>query len=118
MAVTGHLFLHIRMQRGRFKEAELPFFIPGDLAPLQDMVVDVAKWRFKNKQVWQRSPSSFNQTYLKLVGLHAGSTVAEIGIGTTRTILDDAPVPYNEYFEYAVKDVVDIIKLPSKAQNI
>lgn len=115
--MTDSPFLQIRMRRGRFKEAELPFFILGDLAPLQDMVVDVAKWRFKNKQARQRSPSSFNRIYLKLVGLHAGSTVAEIGIGTTRTILDGAPVPHQEYFKEAVKDIVDIIRLAEQGSE-
>lgn len=109
--MADHPFLQIRMRGGRFNEAELPFFILGDIAPLQDMVVDVAKWRFKNKQVRRRSPSSFNQTYLKIVGLHAGSTLAEIGIGTTRTILDGAPVPQQKYFEEAARDIVDIIRL-------
>ena len=109
--MTDTEFMRVRLSGGRFKEAELPFFILGDLAPLQKMVIDVAKWVFKEKYERRRSPSGFDQTYLKIIGLHSGSSVAEIGIGTTRTILDDMPVPNQEHFEKAARNIVDVIRL-------
>ena len=109
--MTDKAFMRVRLSGGRFKKAELPFFILGDLVPLQEMVIDVAKWLFKEKHERRRSPSGFEQTYLKIIGLHGGSSVAEIGIGTTRTILDDVPVPNQEHFETAASNIVDVIKL-------
>lgn len=103
--------MSVKLSGGRFKEAELPFFILGDLAPLQDMVVDVAKWLFREESGRRRSPSSFDQTYLKIVGLQPGSTIAEIDIDTTRVILDGAPVPNQEHFEAAANSIVNVIGL-------
>lgn len=114
VAVTDQPFLQIRLQGGRFKDAELPFFMLGDLAPLQDMIVDIAKLRFKEKEDRQRSPFGFGQTYLKLVGLQGGSTVVVLGIGTTRTILDGVPVPNQEYFEAALNDVIDVMQMAER----
>ena len=103
--------MRVKLSGGRFKEAELPFFILGDLTPLQDMVVDVAKWLYKEESGRKRSPSSFDQTYLKIVVLRPGSTIAEIDIGTTRMILDGMPVPNQEHFEAAASRIVDVIGL-------
>lgn len=103
--------MSVKLSGGRFKEAELPFFILGDLAPLQDMVVDVAKWLFREESGRRRSPSSFDPTYLKIVGLQPGSTIAEIDIDTTRVILDGAPVPNQEHFEAAANSIVNVIGL-------
>ena len=100
-----------RMSGGRFKEAGLPLFMLGDLAPLQDMVVDIAKWLFREEYGRRRSPSSFNQTHLKIAGLHSGSAVAEIDIGTARRILDGVPVPNQEHFEAAANSIVNVIGL-------
>ena len=106
--------MRVKLSGGRFKEAELPFFILGDLVPLQDMVVDVAKWLYKEKHGRRRSPSSFDQVYLKIVGLQPGSTVAEIGIDTTRMILDGVPVPNQEHIEAAASNIVDVIELAER----
>ena len=103
-------FMRVRLHGGRFKEAELPFFILGDLAPLQEMVVDVAKWLFKKEQKRERASSDFNQIYLKVVGLNSGSCVADIAIDTTQPILPDVPVQNHKYFEMAVGRIVDVIE--------
>lgn len=107
-------FLQIRLQGGRFKDAELPFFMLKDLAPLQDMIVDIAKLRYKEKEDRQRSSFDFSRTYLKLVGLQDGSTVAVINIGTTKTILDGAPVPKQEYFDAARNEVIEVMQMAER----
>ena len=109
--------MSVKLSGGRFKEAELPFFILGDLVPLQDMVVDVAKWLYKEESGRRRSPPSFDQTYLKIVGLQPGSTVAEIDIDTTRMILDGVPVPNQEHFEAAASSIVDVIRLAEQGSK-
>ena len=75
------------------------------------MVVDIAKWLYKEEYGRRRSSSSLDQTYLKIVGLQPGSTVAEIDIDTTRMILDGLPVPNREHFEAAASSIVDVIGL-------
>lgn len=109
--MTKSGIMSVKLSGGRFKEAELPLFILGDLAPLQDMIVDVAKGLYKEESGRKRSPSSFDQTYLKIVGLRPGSTIVEIGIDTTRMILDGAPVPNQEHFEAAANSIVKVIGL-------
>ena len=106
--------MRIKLSGGRFKEAELPFFILGDLVPLQDMVVDVAKWLYKKEHRQRRFPSSFDQAYLKIVELKPGSTVAEIDIDTIRLIPDGVPVPNQEHFEAAASRIVDVIGLAER----
>ena len=111
MAIAGELqFMRVRLHGGRFKGAELPFFILGDLAPLQEMVVDVAKWLFKQEHGRGRASPDFNQIYLKVVGLDSGSCVVDVAIDTTQPILPDAPVQNRTYFEVAVERIVDTIE--------
>ena len=109
--------MRVRLSGGRFKEAELPFFILRDLAPLQDMVIDVAKWLFRKEHGRVRSPPSFDQAYLKIVGLYSGSTVTEIDIDTTRMTLDDAPVPNQKHFEMAANNIVKVIGLAEQGEE-
>lgn len=103
-------FMRVRLHGGRFKDAELPFSILGDLVPLQEMVVDVAKWLFKERHGRERASPDFNQSYLKIVGLRSGSSLVEIDIGTTRPILPGVPVQNYEHFEEAVEHIVDVIE--------
>lgn len=107
---SGRAAVHAyKLRGGRFKEAELPFFMLGDLASLQEMVVEVAKWLFKKEHGRERVSPDFNQSYLKIVGLRSGSSVVEIDVGTTRPILPDVPVHNHEHFEGAVERIVDVV---------
>lgn len=108
--MAGTEFMRVRLSGGRFKEAELPFFILGDLVSLQDLVIDVAKWSFREKHGRKRTTSDFGKVYLKLVGLHPGSTVIEIEIGTTQMILEGVPVPNQEHFNTASNSIVETIR--------
>ena len=115
--MAGPAFIRVKLSGGRFKEAELPFFILEDLASLQDMVVDVAKWSFKEKHERKRSPSVFDQTYLKIIGLRGGSAMVEIGIDAVRPILEGMPVPNQEHFEDAADNIVNVIELANQGPD-
>ena len=117
MALIDVAFMRVRLSGGRFRKAELPFFMLEDLAPLQNMIVDVAKWRFREKHDRRRTTSTFNQTYLKIVGLCGGSSVIEIDIDTTQQILEGVPIPNNEYFKAAAKDIVEVIKVAEQGSE-
>lgn len=109
--VADPRFMRVRLHGGRFKdEAELPFFMLGDMVSLQEMVIEVAKWLFKEERGRERASSDFNQSYLKVVGLRGGSTVVEIDVGTTRPILPDIPVQHHEHFAMAAERIVGVIK--------
>ena len=111
MAREPREIMCIKLSGGRFKEAKLPLAILVDLTPLQNVIVDVAKWLFKKEHGRERSPSSFDQIYMNITELRGGSTIAKIDIDTTRMILDGAPVPNQEYFERAVNLIGDDIRL-------
>lgn len=102
-------FMRVRLHGGRFRDAELPFFILGDLAPLHDLVVEMAKWSYKEKRQAGRVPAGFGQTYMKIVGLSKGSSVVEVDIGTTQSILPGFTPPNYEHFEAAIENIVDAI---------
>ena len=108
-AMTRRPFMRVRLQGGRFEEAGLPFPILVDLEQLQSMVVEIAKWRFRENRGRIRSPSGFDQAYLKISGLRGGSSV-EVDLGTTLPVLEGVPIPNQEYFEEAGSLLVEAIE--------
>ena len=107
--MAGRPFMRVRLRGGRFKEAGLPFPVLGDLAHLQSMVVEIAKWRFREKRGRSRSPSGFDQVYLKITGLRGGSSF-KVDLGTTRPVPEGEPIPNREYFEEAGSLLVETIE--------
>ena len=107
--MTRRPFMRVRLQGGRFEEAGLPFPILGDLEQLQSMIVEIAKWRFRENRGRSRSPSGFDQAYLKITCLHGGSAV-EVDLGTTLPVLEGESIPNQEYFEEAGSLLVEAIE--------
>lgn len=107
--MTDTSFIRVKLSGGRFRDGELPFFILGDLEHLQNMIIDVAKGSYKSDNDRRRSPSHFDQTYLKITGLGSGSVVVEIGIEAIRPILNVGQVPDHKHFETAINNIVDVI---------
>ena len=100
--MTDGVFIRATLRGKRFKDGELPLSVLADLASLQGMVIDVAKWRFGEANPdRRRSPRGFDQVYLKLTGLGSGGSVAKIEIDTARSVLFG--VPNQEYFEMAAQ---------------
>ncbi|MXY47133.1 MAG: hypothetical protein F4Y44_09140, partial [Chloroflexi bacterium] len=64
-------FLRPRLQGRRFDDGGIPLEFLSDLAALQEMVLEVAKWRFLERNPErQRSPRGFTKdVHLKLTGL-------------------------------------------------
>ena len=102
-------FMRVRLRGGRFKEAGLPFPVLEDLAQLQSMVAEIAKWRFREKRGRSRSPSGFDRVYLKITGLRGGSSF-KVDLGTTRPVPEGEPIPNQEYFEEAGSLLVETIE--------
>lgn len=101
-------FILVRLRGERFKDGKMPLSILADLYSLQYMLIDIAGWRFKNKNPdRKRLPRNFDQIHLQLAGLASGSSVAKIEIDTTRQVLSG--VPNQEYFEMAAEDIAGVI---------
>ena len=106
--MTDETFIRATLRGRRFKDGEIHLSVIADMATFQEMVIDVAKWQFKEDlPSRERTPHDFAQIYLKLTGLEKGSTIANIGIGTTRSI--PFGVPNQECFEKAADRISDAI---------
>ena len=114
--MTDEEFIRVRLRGGRFKDGSIPLSVLYDLYTLQMMIVDLAGWRFKERTKRVRLPRKFDQIYLKLTGLGSGSSVATIGIGTTRQVLSG--VPYQEYFDKSADDIVDVVRSAEQGNGV
>lgn len=94
-------FLSPRLDGERFKQHSIPLEVLKDLAVLEELVIEVAKWRFleENSQR-KRSPRGFTDGIsLDLTGVGEGSAIPQIAI-LAATI---GMLPHNNivYFEQA-----------------
>ncbi len=103
--------LYPRLHGRRFDNGEIPLEVIGDLAALQQMVIDVAKWRFYEENPYrQRIPRGFiSNIDLKLTDIRSGSAVPVIGLSSERNIYAESLHPFQRFYEQAVEYIVDAI---------
>lgn len=119
MAET-HEFMRPKLVGPRFDGHEIPLDVLRDLAALQDLVVEVAKWQFlEDHQERSRSPRGFtDDIQLTLTGLTAGCVELAIGLCVSEATLPGT-VPQNvEYFGKARDRIVDAIGAAGQDQPI
>lgn len=82
--MTTTEFLRPRFRGPRFEEGAIPLEVLQDLAVLQEMVIEVAKWRFlQQRPDRRRSPRGFSRGLsLKLTAMEHGSVIPVIGLVT------------------------------------
>lgn len=104
-------FLSPRLQGKRFDDGFIPLEFLADLAVLQEMVVEVARWRYMEANPGrQRSPRGFaDSVTLKLSGVGAGSAVPVINLASAQRGLEGVPLPYQAFFEEAREYIIDAI---------
>ena len=104
-------FLSPRLRGERFDDGFIPLEFLADLAVLQEMVVEVARWRYMEANPdRQRSPRGFSDSVaLKLTRVDSGSAVPVINLASTQRGLDGVPVPYQNFFEEAREYIIDAI---------
>ena len=110
--MTGKEFLRSRLSGARFMDGEIPLDVLSDLVALREMVLEVAKWKFKRIQDRQRSPSGFTDTFdLKLAGIEKGSATAVISLVPNRIqpTIDGSLGPFQKYYEQARDHIVSTI---------
>ncbi len=102
-------FMSPRLVGERFNGHAIPLEVLKDLAVLEEMVIEVAKWRFlKEHQDRQRTPRGFTDGIsLKVTDIGEGSAVPIIALCFTgATMLMN---PYQPFFEQARANIIDAI---------
>src|SRR5271166_1730313 len=102
-------FLRPKLVGKRFEEHSTPLELMGDLAVLEPMIIEVAKWRYlKDNPDRKRSPRNFTDGIsLTLTAVQDGSAIATIAL--TLGIGPLLPPPQQDYFEQARDAIVSAI---------
>lgn len=102
-------FLKPRLTGKRFEGHAIPLEFLKDLAVLEEMIVEVAKWQFlKEHTERKRSPRGFTEGIeLKLTAVEEGSAVAVISLIVAANSL--FPLENQAYFEQARDAIVSVI---------
>jgi hypothetical protein len=104
-------FLQPRLVGARFEGSAIPLEVLKDLAVFDEMLVEVAKWKFlQSNQGRKRSPRGFSEgVELKLTGLEDGSARPIISLIIASNLL--FPPDQQVYFEQARDSVIQAIHL-------
>ena len=104
-------FLSPRLLGERFDDGCIPLEFLADQAVLQEMVVEVARWRYLEANPGrQRSPRGLADSItLKLTRVDAGSAIPVINLTSSQSGLDGVPLPYQTFFEEAREYIIDAI---------
>ena len=99
-------FLRLRFVGMRFDDHAIPLELLKDIAALEEMIVEVAKWVFlKNNLDRQRSPRGFTKgIHLKLTTIDQGSTILNIGLA-----LDQPPLLFPPFIQNQLEAARDAI---------
>ena len=111
-------FLRPRLTGRRFEGHAIPLEFLKDLAVLEEMIVEVAKWRFLEENPERtRSPRGFTKGIeLKLTGVEDGSAIAVISLVVASGTLF---TPDNQaYFEQARDAIVRVIDAAEQNKSI
>jgi hypothetical protein len=106
-------FLKPILRGERFEGHTVPLELLKDFSALEEMLVEVAKWRFKqehpNRERTQRNFA--NGIELQLAGVEDGSAKLAIVIAFSSTLLFHPSIPY---FEQARTEVINAIALSAE----
>ncbi|WP_273429303.1 hypothetical protein [Marinobacter sp.] len=111
-------FLKPRMAGKRFDEHAIPLEMLRDLAILEEMIVEVAKWHYLNDNpARERSPRGFTKGIsVKLTTIGEGSAMPDMSLFIDQRQL---VAPANQdYFERARDSIVDAIEAADRKTDI
>jgi hypothetical protein len=105
------VFLRPRLRGARFEDHAIPLEVLKDLAVLQEMVIEVAKWKYLQEHPGrQRSPKGFTDSVeLKLTGIEEGSAIPVITLAVAGLHLPTLTAPNRHYLETARDAIVSAI---------
>ncbi len=103
-------FLRPRLRGARFKGGVIPLEVLRDLAVLEEMLIEVAKWKFlEANNGRRRTPRGFgDKVELKLVGIEDGSAIPVLAIAFAGAYLPNMD-PMLPHFEAARDAIVAAI---------
>lgn len=103
-------FLKPKLTGPRFEGGVLPLHVLADFAVLEQMIVDIAKWKFRSENPSRkRVPRGFTDGIsLKLTGVEEGSAIPVISLFFAATTL--FPPAAKSYFEDARSAIVGSIR--------
>ncbi|MCK4343185.1 MAG: hypothetical protein KAY37_15840 [Phycisphaerae bacterium] len=116
--MSTETFLQPRLIGERFEGHAIPLEFLKDLAVLEEMIVEVAKWRFLEEHPERkRSPRGFTEGIeLKLTGVEDGSAIAVISLVVASSTL--FPPDNQSYFEEARDAIVSVIDAAKQDKSI
>lgn len=110
-------FLLPRLVGRRFEGHSIPLELLGDLAVLEPMIIEVAKWRYlQDNPTRKRSPRGFTEgVSLSITAIEDGSAVARIALSLA--LGSSLLSPQQEYFEQARDAIVNAIGAASEGTS-
>ncbi len=111
-------FLKPRLTGSRFDGGVIPLEVLGDLAVLEAMVVEVAKWKYREANpARKRVPRRFAEGMtLRLAGIEDGSARPLIGLFVAASTL--LPTAAQHYFEEARSAIIGAIGAAEQGTEI
>ncbi|MBI5015495.1 MAG: hypothetical protein HZB55_08380 [Deltaproteobacteria bacterium] len=118
--MTTSEFLRPRLCGARFEGHAIPLEVLKDLAVLEEMVTEIAKWKFLQEHPGRaRSPRGFTEGIeLKLTSVEPGSAVPVISLVLATLHLPGMPPSNQIYFEQARDAMVCAIAAAEQNQPI
>lgn len=110
-------FLRPKLVGKRFEDHAIPMALLGDLAVIEAMVIEVAKWCYLKDNERQRVPAGFAKgVSLGLKAVEEGSAIAAIALLLPPT-LPNVPAPQQVYCEMARDRIVNAISAADKDES-
>jgi hypothetical protein len=110
-------FLKPRLVGDRFRGHAIPLEVLKDLSVLEELIVEVAKWHYKqDNPKRKRIPKGFaDEVSLKVTEIDEGSAIPKIVLAIAASSSSLFPVDHREYFE---KARASILKAVDCAENL
>jgi hypothetical protein len=115
---NSEVFLRPRLIGDRFAAHSIPLEFLADFAALEEMVVEVAKWRFlQSRPARQRSPRGFaDGITLRLTGVEEGSAIPVISIFFSDGTLFGSDV--RQFFDEARESIIGAIDAAERQASV
>lgn len=112
-------FLKPRLCGERFSEKAIPLEFLKDLAVLEEMVIEVAKWQYlQSHPNRQRTPRGFTDGLeLKLTGIEEGSAIPIISLFVSSLMLPGIEPANSYYLEQARDTIVNVVHAAENNQS-
>lgn len=114
--MESEVFLQPRFTGPRFEGGVIPLHMLADLTVLEQLIVEVAKAKYKESHDRQRVPRGFvSGISLKLAGIESGSAIVTIKLVAAAALAGSPALPY---FHEARGSVLGAISAANKGESV